>query len=202
MTFVASKTKTVPSDPCVKLTGMSGKSASHPDADARGRVIVRRELFERLNRAGRVTEVSGPAGSGKSVLLRSWIDEAAPAGQAARVSVQEGDHDQRRFWTSVAEALRNTAGGSALVQPHTTAPDLDGWSAVERLLGDLRSLRDPIWLVIDDVQALGSADALQQLGLMLTHAPGRLRFVLASRPDLRLGLHRLRLEGELTEIRA
>jgi LuxR family transcriptional regulator, maltose regulon positive regulatory protein len=202
MTFVASKTKTVPSDPCIKLTGMSGKSASHPDADARGRVIVRRELFERLNRAGRVTEVSGPAGSGKSVLLRSWIDEAAPAGQAAQVSVQEGDHDPGRFWTSVAEALRSTAGGSALVQTETTAPDLDGWSAVDRLLADLSSLRDRIWLVIDDVHALGSAEALQQLGLMLTHAPGGLRFVLASRPDLRLGLHRLRLEGELTEIRA
>ncbi len=38
----------------------------------------------------------------------------------------------------------------------------------------------------------------------MLHARGRamLRFVLASRPDLRLGLHRLRLEGELTEIRA
>src|SRR5580698_11522609 len=121
MTFVASKTKTVPSDPCVKLTGMSGKSASHPDADARGRVIVRRELFERLNRAGRVTEVSGPAGSGKSVLLRSWIDEAALAEHAARVSVQDEDRDPQRFWISVAGALRDTAAGSSLVQPLTAA---------------------------------------------------------------------------------
>ena len=32
-------------------------------------------------------------------------------------------------------------------------------------------------------------------------APAALRFVLATRHDLRLGLHRLRLEGELTEIR-
>src|ERR1700733_10348186 len=126
MTFAASKTKTVPPGPCIKLTGMSGKLASHPDADARGRVIVRRELFQRLNRAGRVTEVSGPAGSGKSVLLRSWIDEAALAGQAAQVSIQEGDHDPQRFWTSVAEALRNTAGGSAPARPETAAPGLGG----------------------------------------------------------------------------
>src|ERR1700733_8161386 len=142
MTFAASKTKTVPPGPCIKLTGMSGKLASHPDADARGRVIVRRELFQRLNRAGRVTEVSGPAGSGKSVLLRSWIDEAALAGQAAQVAVQDGDRDPQRFWTSVAEALRGTAAGSALVQPLNAAPDLDGWSVVERLLADLGSLRD------------------------------------------------------------
>ena len=33
-------------------------------------------------------------------------------------------------------------------------------------------------------------------------APAELRFVLATRHDMRLGLHRLRLEGELTEIRA
>jgi LuxR family maltose regulon positive regulatory protein len=31
-------------------------------------------------------------------------------------------------------------------------------------------------------------------------APDRLRFVLATRHDLRLRLHRLQLEGELTEI--
>ncbi len=165
-------------------------------------VVVRPELLERLNRAGRVAEVSGPAGSGKSVLLRSWIDEAAPAGQAAQVSAQDGGGNPQRFWISVAEALRTTAAGSAVVQPVTTAPDLDGWSIVERLVADLGSLRDRIWLVIDDVHALGSAEALHQLELMLTRAPAGLRIVLASRRDLRLGLHRLRLDGELTEIRA
>jgi LuxR family maltose regulon positive regulatory protein len=38
-------------------------------------VIVRRELFGRLNTAGRVTEVSAPAGSGKTLLLRSWAGQ-------------------------------------------------------------------------------------------------------------------------------
>ena len=49
---------------------------------------------------------------------------------------------------------------------------------------------------------LRSADALAQLELLVMRAPPELRFVLATRHDLRLGLHRLRLEGELTEIRA
>src|SRR5580704_9152087 len=167
MTCVASNTRTVPPGLCVKVTGMSGKPAGDPDRDAGGGVIVRRELFERLNRAGRVTEVSGPAGSGKSVLLRSWIDEAALAEHAAQVSVKDEDRDPQRFWTSVADALRGTAAGSALVRPLTAAPDVDGWSAVERLLADLGSLRDRIWLVIDDVHALGAADALRQLELFL-----------------------------------
>jgi LuxR family transcriptional regulator, maltose regulon positive regulatory protein len=120
----------------------------------------------------------------------------------AQVSVQDEDRDTQRFWTSVAEALRGTAAGSALVRPLTAAPDLDGWAVVERLLADLGSLRDRIWLVIDDVHALGSAETLRQLELLLMRAPAGLRFVLATRHNLRLGLHRLRLEGELTEIRA
>jgi LuxR family maltose regulon positive regulatory protein len=70
------------------------------------------------------------------------------------------------------------------------------------LLKDLASLEDRIWLVIDDVHELRSAEALRQLELLLMRAPAPLRVVLATRHDLRLGLHRLRLEGGLTEIRA
>jgi len=202
MTFAASNTMTVLPGPRTEVTGMSEKPAGDPDRDASGGAVVRRELFERLNRAGRVTVVSGPAGSGKSVLLRSWIDEAGLAEHAAQLSVQDEDRDPRRFWTSVADALRNTAAGSALISSLSAAPDLDGWAVVERLLADLGPLRDRIWLVIDDVHALGSAETLRQFELLLMRAPAGLRFVLATRHDLRLGLHRLRLEGELTEIRA
>src|SRR5205807_154130 len=49
---------------------------------------------------------------------------------------------------------------------------------------------------------LREAETLRQLELMLMRAPENLRFVLATRHDLRVGLHRLRLEGALTEIRS
>jgi LuxR family maltose regulon positive regulatory protein len=88
------------------------------------------------------------------------------------------------------------------VRELTAAPDLDGWAMVERLLKDLAPLDEPLWLVIDDVHELGSDQARRQLELLVMRAPKDLRFVLATRHDLRLGLHRLRLEGELTEIRA
>jgi LuxR family transcriptional regulator, maltose regulon positive regulatory protein len=186
--------------PCSEAADLGEESTGDAVRVASGGVVIRRELFERLNGAGRVTEVSGPAGSGKSVLLRSWIDEAGLAEHAAQVSVQDEGHDPQRFWTSVTDALRGTAAGSALIRPITATPDLDGWTVVERLLADLGSLQDRIWLVIDDVHALDSAEALRQLELLLTRAPACLRFMLASRHNLRLGLHRLRLEGELTEI--
>ncbi len=56
--------------------------------------------------------------------------------------------------------------------------------------------------MIDDAHLLDSSEVLPQLELLVLRAPQELRFVLATRHDLTLGLHRLRLEGELTEIRA
>ena len=55
--------------------------------------------------------------------------------------------------------------------------------------------------MIDDAHLLGSDRVLPQLELLVLRAPPELRFVLATRHDLRLGLHRLRLDGELTDIR-
>ena len=50
-----------------------------PVPAVRGGIVSRRALFERLGRAGRVTQVSEPAGSGKTFLLRSWISAAGLA---------------------------------------------------------------------------------------------------------------------------
>ncbi len=163
-------------------------------------VVSRPGLFRRLDQAQRVVQVSAPPGSGKTVLLRSWIAESGLAACSARVSVP-GGCDSQRLWISVADALRDTAMGSTLVRGLTAAPDLDGWTVVERLLEDLASLQDRVWLVIDDLHELGTAEALRQLELLIMRAPSALRFVLVARHDLRLGLHRLRLAGELTEIR-
>jgi LuxR family maltose regulon positive regulatory protein len=154
-----------------------------------------------LGGPARVTLVSAPAGSGKTVLLRSWVSHAGLAERAAWVTAGRDERDPQRFWLSVLGALHGTAAGSALVQGVSAAPDLDGWALVERLLKDLAPLGDPVWLVIDDVHELGATEALRQLQLLVMRAPPELRFVLATRHDLRLGLHRLRLQGELAEIR-
>jgi LuxR family transcriptional regulator, maltose regulon positive regulatory protein len=185
--------------------GFAGGPESSADtaafADAGG-VVARPGLFTRLEASARVAVVSAPAGSGKTVLLRSWIGEAGLADSAAWVPVGRDERDPQRFWASVLGALRRTSAGSGLVRELTAAPDLDGWAIVERLLKDLAPLRDRVWLVLDDIHELGSGEALRQLELLVMRAPPQLRFVLATRHDLRLGLHRLRLEGKVTEIRA
>jgi LuxR family maltose regulon positive regulatory protein len=194
----------------VGLGALRGGAASAdepgtPDVPAapavRSGVVLRCALFGRLAQAERVVQISAPAGSGKTLLIRSWIAETGPARKTAWVPVDREMRHPRRFWIAVADALRGTAAGSALVRPLTPSPDLDGRTVVERLLTDLAALEDRLWLMIDDAHLL-DPEVLPQLELLLLRAPAELRFVLATRHDLRLGLHRLRLAGDLTEIRA
>jgi LuxR family maltose regulon positive regulatory protein len=180
----------------------SGAVAGRVARPGTGGVVSRPGLFNRLAASARVTVVSAPPGSGKTVLLRSWISEAGLEDSTAWVPVGSDERDPQRFWLSVLGALRRTSAGSALVREVTAAPDLDGWAIVERLLKDLAPLADRTWLVLDDMHELASDEARRQLELLVMRAPDPLRFVLATRHDLRLGLHRLRLEGELTELRA
>jgi len=57
-------------------------------------------------------------------------------------------------------------------------------------------------VVIDDLHELTSPAALAQLSRLLTSLPPHVHALLTTRHDLRLGLHQLRLAGELAEIRA
>src|SRR5262252_11163263 len=112
--------------------------AARPGAEG---IVSRPRLFGRLGASARVTVVSAPPGSGKTVLLRSWISQAGAADSAGWVTVRRGERDPQQFWLSVLGALRQTVTGRALVQPLTAAPDLDGWAITERLLTDLAPLQ-------------------------------------------------------------
>src|SRR2546425_1782773 len=70
-------------------------------------LVPRRQLFDVLDRAlsGRVTVVSAPPGSGKTFLLRSWLEQAEPGLRVAWVSLERGESDAQRFWLSLVGRL-------------------------------------------------------------------------------------------------
>ncbi|MDA0162620.1 LuxR C-terminal-related transcriptional regulator [Solirubrobacter ginsenosidimutans] len=160
-------------------------------------LVARRDLFERLARAGRVTIVSAPAGSGKTWLVRSWVADAGLAGRTAWATVAHEERDGQRFWASVVDALDGVAAGDrgrARGEPR-------GEALIERLLRTMQRIDEPAVLVIDDLHELQAADALAALERFLVDPPAHLRVVLLSRGTPRLRLHRLRLAGTLTELR-
>jgi LuxR family maltose regulon positive regulatory protein len=183
------------------LVSDTAADAVFTGSGGRSWLIPRLGLFELLRAAPRVVLVSAPAGSGKTFLLRSWISAEGLGDRAAWVSVGRQEQDPQAFWLSVLDSLRRTRAGSERVRELTPALGLDGATAVRRLLEDLGSLDERVWLVIDDLHELLAEEALRQVELLLAGAAPQLRVVLLTRRDLRLGLHRLRVEGQLAEIR-
>jgi LuxR family transcriptional regulator, maltose regulon positive regulatory protein len=182
------------------LTDPTMTQPSSATAGGRGIVVPRPELVRQLAAGSRLTVLSAPAGSGKTWLLRHWAAEAAEPENVAWVSVEREEHDPTGFWVSVVEALRGTRNGSTAVPEMEPTPGLDGEGVVRRLADDLRSLERPLLLVIDDLHELSPATR-RQLESFFSLAPPKLRFALATRCDLPPGLHRLRLEGEVSELR-
>jgi LuxR family transcriptional regulator, maltose regulon positive regulatory protein len=164
--------------------------------------LVRRDdLFGRFPAAdvGGVMLVCAPAGSGKSMLARSWVETAGLRDRTAWVPVERGERDAQRFWLSVIDSLAAVLDAVRRVDP---APAFQGDAVVDQLLCDLGALDEPAVLVIDDLHELTSADALAWLERLLGRLPRHLRVVLATREEPQLALHRLRLTGRLTELRA
>jgi len=133
------------------------------------------------------------------MLVRSWLEDSGVDEHTAWVEVEQRERDAQHFCLAVTNALAATLGGS--VEPLGPTPGFRGEAMVERLLEDLRSLEEPLALVIDDLHELQSPEALRWLELLIARRPAGLRVVLTSRSEAQLNVHRLRLAGELTEIR-
>jgi LuxR family maltose regulon positive regulatory protein len=166
--------------------------------------VVRRELIDFLDRATtkKVTIISAPPGSGKTTLLRMWADRPSTRGRIAWVSVRRGEKDLQHFWLSLVEAERAVSTPNGPVDSFAPAPEFDPGMVVDKMLQQLTQGDQPLVLVIDDLNELESREAMDQLEQLLVRLPPWVRVVLSSRHDPRLRLHQLRLEGELTEIRA
>ena len=68
------------------------------------------------------------------------------------------------------------------------------------LLDDLAHVPDTV-IVFDDVEAVRNGAVLDELALVVERAPAGIHLVLSSRSDPPLPLHRLRVRGELVELR-
>ena len=169
-------------------------------------LVARSRLHQLLEEGvgGPVTLVCAPPGSGKSTLVRSWLAARPPSTTSAWVDVFRDETDEAHFWGQVLDAIRDSgvAGADSALATLVPTPHAEPGELVGHLLSGLRDLREQLVLVLDDVQHLRSADLVAELERLLTGAPPTLHIVLLSRRDPKLGLHRLRLAGQLAEIRA
>jgi LuxR family transcriptional regulator, maltose regulon positive regulatory protein len=167
-------------------------------------LIDRSELVAALDRAAArtVTVISAPAGSGKTSLLRAWAGGPGQPRRLAMLQVPRDQQDAQQFWLALLDAVRGATGAGGGTEPPAGTPDFNAPAMAGRVLAELADAPGGITLVIDDLHELTSPEALAQLARLLTSLPPQVHAILTTRHDVRLGLHQLRLAGELADIRA
>jgi LuxR family maltose regulon positive regulatory protein len=167
-------------------------------------LIDRDDLVAALDRAAtrKVTIISAPAGSGKTSLVRAWAGRPGQPRRLAVLQVQRDQQDAQQFWLALLGAVRHASAATGRAESQAATPDFNALAMVDRVLSELADARSSVTLVIDDLHELTSPEALAQLTRLLIDLPPPVHAILTTRHDVRLGLHQLRLAGELAEIRA
>jgi LuxR family maltose regulon positive regulatory protein len=172
--------------------------------------IRRPRLLDELNsglKAGKtLTLVSAPAGYGKSSLLAEWITDFK--GQAAWLSLDDRDNKVQRFWTYVTEALLTISPSLGQALEQTLSPALESSGSFDSrpfltaLINKAAALDRRLLLVLDDYHVISEQAIHEGLLFLLEHVPPTLGIVIATRTDPPLPLSRMRVRGQLTEVRA
>ena len=149
----------------------------------------------------RLTVVVGSAGAGKSVVLADWA-AGRPAGLTAWLSCDGADADPVRFWAGFIEAPRavdpafGADAGELLAMDGAMSADV-----IASIANDAAALPAGSAIVVDDFH-YAAAGAARHMTDLVEHWPaGTVQLVLASRFDPPLRQHRLRMSGQLCELR-
>ena len=178
-----------------------------------GTLVERSRLLRELDaiRSHPLTLISASAGSGKTTLLSEWAsrtrEQSVEHSEAKQVvtwlSLDMLDNDPIGFWSSVIAALRvdmPDLGKTALALLHSPqSPPLS--TVLTSLLNEIVSGSREIILILDDYHAISDQTIHESMLFLLDHLPERLHLVIATRTDPELPLSRLRVRGQLLEIR-
>jgi LuxR family transcriptional regulator, maltose regulon positive regulatory protein len=172
----------------------------------RPKAILRPRLIEQLNEgllAGRkLTLISASAGFGKTTLVSEWV--AGCERPVAWLSLDEEDNDLTRFLTYLVAALQTIApdigpGELAVLQSPQPPP---AESILTALINEIATIPDSFIFVLDDYHVIEAQAVDHVLTFLLDHLPPQMHLVIATREDPSLPLARLRVRGQLTELRA
>ncbi|MBA2441941.1 MAG: LuxR family transcriptional regulator, partial [Rubrobacter sp.] len=167
------------------------------------KVVLRPRLVERLNEGldRRLTLVCAPAGFGKTTLVSEWVADCGRP--TAWLSLDRGDNDPARFLAHLVAALQKIAtniGEGVLGVLQSPRPPTE--AILTTLLNETTAVEDDFVLVLDDYHVVDSKPVDDALAFLLDHLPPRMHVAVATREDPHLPLARLRVRGQLTELRA
>jgi LuxR family transcriptional regulator, maltose regulon positive regulatory protein len=166
-------------------------------------LVTRSALHDKLTAGAgqRLTVVVGSAGAGKSVLLSNWA-AVRPSGSTAWMSCEPADADPVRFWSGFIEAPRGVAPGFGADAADLLAMDRAMSADVTAsIANDAAELPAGSAIIVDDFHAAAALVSRDMTDLVERWPSENVQLVVASRSDPPLRLHRLRMSGQLCELR-
>ena len=161
-------------------------------------MLPRPELAARLDAEHRFTLVSAPAGYGKTATLATWADENRD--RLAWLSCDASDAEPTRFMScllsTISERWPGVADDAFVLLERDGANTYDPAVAVANELATIDSAGV---ILVDDLHLAAPAPAT--LAAFVDALPERFRFVAGTRSDPPMSLSRLRMRGDLLELR-
>lgn len=182
--------------------GLAGEFVAAKGRPPFGPQLVRRpRLVNRLLRSpsARLVLLTAPAGYSKTTCLAEWA--AAEKRPFAWLTAHTRHDDSARLVASIVEVLQEIEPIdpdvlTALATPDPSIPTV----GLPRLGRSLQGCGQPFVLVIDDVHAITSPEALEVLHTVVECLPVGAQLALASRTELPLPLGRMRAHRQLVEL--
>lgn len=175
------------------------ESKFHPPV-ARPGIVARAALVNRLAAAqAPVITIVAPPGYGKTTLLAQWAERVWP--RVAWVSCDDGDNDPVVLLSALAVALDRIEPIDPAVF-WALASSGAGITVVPKFVSAITSMRLPVTLVLDHVEAVTNKRCLNTIAELALHLPLGWQFALASRTKVPLPTARLRAQGGIVEVGA
>jgi LuxR family maltose regulon positive regulatory protein len=169
--------------------------------------VSRQRLLVRLEegRQGKLTLLLAPAGSGKTTLVRQWIETQGQDTMASWLSLDPEDDDPIRFWHYVLTACERFPGepGHDALKLLSTNQSFFTLLFLKNILtsflNDIALQASRLLLVLDDYHVITSSQIHESLAYLIDHLPPTLHLVVATRAEPALPLARWRARGDLQE---
>jgi len=169
-----------------------------PDHDI-SRPLLTKRLEEGLSR--KLTLVCAAAGFGKSTLVSQWAQDCPYP--SAWLSLDVEDRDPNRFLEYLVASLEviSQTVGSGLAALLRGSPPASTETVLTLLVNQLSKIPGKLVLVLDDYHLAASPGVDETLTFLIDHMPAQLHLVVASREVPKIPLGRLRVNGQVAEIR-
>lgn len=152
----------------------------------------------------RAALVAAPAGSGKTTFLADWVGLLPAAGvRFAWLSLDQLDNAPFRFLSHLVATLELAIPGALDEASRAVGAgrDVPPEEVIALLIRGLERDGRRVALVLDDYHEIQEEAVHGALDQLLRYAPATLSIVLGTRHDPPLALDRIRVQGELVEVR-